>query len=156
MSTISEMNAIMANITTGGLNTAVEALACWNILKNEFFTGYSTDTQAGVNLITKTSTNITYNVVTKKMGNQVIQKISITNTSGSTITPTELFKITDSAYLPRTISGLTNNYMIGYMDTTTFQPAVLRLEISSGKYYNVNDIPAGKTLKIEAIYFVNS
>ena len=89
MATKAQIDAIFANVATGQPNTAVEALANWNALKNELYPTHVTDTQLTTNIITKYYSNVEYSLTFVKRGSQVnvYGYISVT---GSPITFGEL------------------------------------------------------------------
>ena len=76
MANKSAIDAIFADITTGGANTAVEALACWNALKNELYSDDVTDSQTSQTYTTKSGTNINYSLFLKKVGNNDYIKVT--------------------------------------------------------------------------------
>lgn len=108
MANESEVDAIFANITTGGANTAVEALACWIALKNELYSTDVTDSQSTQTYTTKSGTNINYSLFLKKVGNNVYAKVTIINATSSQLSPQWIFDWKDTEYQPK--SGAYNQY----------------------------------------------
>ena len=109
MANKSAIDAIFADITTGGANTAVEALACWNALKNELYSDDVADTQITQNYTTKTGTNINYSMFMKKVGNNVFMKVTVTNATSSALSPQWIFDWKNNEYQPK--AGAYNQYL---------------------------------------------
>jgi len=108
MANESAIDAIFANITTGGANTAVEALACWNALKNELYSDDVTDSQTSQEYTTKSGTNINYSLFLKKVGNNVYIKVTVINATTGSLSPQMIFDWKNNEYQPK--SGAYNQY----------------------------------------------
>ena len=100
MATKAQIEAIFANVATGQPNTAVEALANWNALKNELYPTKASDTHSTTNVLTKVYADIEYIVNFKKVGNTVFIWGYVENIGNSINGLTNLANITNSVYVP--------------------------------------------------------
>ena len=105
--------------------TKAKVLASLLNFTNEIYSEEITDSNTSETYTTKAGSSIAYTLVLKKLGNQVIIKIGIRNTTSSTIGGSDLYKVKifdwkDSPYKPNTSNNIKVD-VYGYSGIPTVQ-----------------------------------
>ena len=114
-----------------------------NVLVNEIYPTPISDTQATTNIVTKISTNFTYNLQFTKTGRNIHICGSITNVSGLILNSLEeILEVTNSEFEPYTTYALIGSNSNGNVG----------LSFSSDALYLNTSIGVGETIIINQTY----
>lgn len=153
MSTKAQIQAKINQITTGGLNTAVEAVEVWQIIADELFSPIVSNSKTTTSLTPQsisstTHTWLNYNINVKKEGNVVKITGWLENKSSSLQTGFTALTFSDSQYNART--GL---------DTVAPAPAnddsVIQVSYSGTGIYVISTMIPNTTYRINHFYYTN-
>ena len=136
-------NLINSNLASGSNITASEHRAVLNIILNELYPTPISDTQATTNVVTKISTNFTYNLQFTKTGRNIHICGSITNISGSILSSVEdILEVSNTEFEPYTT----------YYFICSNQNGNVMLSFSSDALTLVSSIGVGETIIINQTY----
>ena len=137
-------NLINSNLASGSNITASEHRAVLNIILNELYPTPISDTQATTNVVTKISTNFTYNLQFTKTGRNIHICGSITNISGSILGDDleEILEVTNTEFEP-----YTNYTLIGSNSNGN-----IHLSFNSDALILVTSMGVGETIYINQTY----
>lgn len=147
--TESQINTVFGAVTTGGLNTAVEALACWNALKGELFPTPVKVEWNGTSSVSPTtdivvesgiaSGTLIFTVNFWKSGNTVYFNGKIRNSSSGNISSMKIIDFATGLYEPLSISTV---YVPMVYDTENINTAT-KMKISSNGVEIFGDLIGG-------------
>lgn len=100
MATKTDIQNAINTINDGGLNTAAEVRAVYEVFKDALYPTKITDSQSTTNVLTIDLADITYVLNLTKIGNLVSVSGRISNGTGAIISDVDLISITNTEYYP--------------------------------------------------------
>lgn len=150
--TSSQIQTLIDGVSNGGLNTAAEARAIWEALKNEIYGEQKVDTNATTEVLTLVESNALYTLTFTRYGNKVHVFGVLRKNSGSVAANSTIANFTNADFAPKTGQKFR---IVGFFDGDNTNVPFSFENISTPRIKNIKTMPSTYEYYINGWYLTD-